>query len=138
MSNDECKGVNFNVKVPFVEEVAKGIVDCAFKVHTQLGPGLLENIYEGAFCHELRKAGFCFEQQVSMPVIYDGIKLGEGYRIDVLVEDLIICELKAVTEIHPVYKAQLLSYMKLAQKELGFLINFNVPLIKQGISRFKL
>ncbi|MCG8581498.1 MAG: GxxExxY protein [Bacteroidales bacterium] len=138
MNDSTFPGANFSLPTPFIESVAKTIIDCTFKVHKQLGPGLLEKVYEVALCYELEKAGIDFERQVAMPIYYDEIRFDEGYRVDILVEDLIICELKSVTEIHPVHRAQLLSYMKLSNKELGFLINFNVPLIKQGIKRYRL
>ncbi|HMS65744.1 MAG TPA: GxxExxY protein [Ignavibacteria bacterium] len=117
------------------ERIAKEIVDCAYKVHFNLGPGLLEKIYETCFCHELSKKNLSFFSQIKIPILYDGLKFDEGFRIDVLVEDLIICEIKAVNEINPVYEAQVLTYMKLTNKRLGFLINFNVSLIKNGIKR---
>ena len=96
---------------------------------------MLEKIYEVCFCHELYKQELKHQRQVDIPVKYDGIIFNEGLRLDVLVEDLIICELKAVDNINPVWEAQLLSYLKLTGKRLGFLINFNVPLIKNGIKR---
>jgi GxxExxY protein len=117
------------------DRIAKGIVDAAFAVHTALGPGLLENIYEACLCHELNKRNLSFRRQVRVPITYDGILFDEGLRLDVLVEELIICELKAVEVMNPVYEAQLLSQLKLTGKRLGFLINFNVPLIKRGIRR---
>lgn len=117
------------------EELAKIIVDCAFKVHQALGPGLLENVYEVCYCHELSKHGTSYQRQVIVPIIYDGITFSDTLRLDVLVEGLIICELKAVEAILPVHQAQLLSQLRLTGKRLGFLINFNVPLIKQGIKR---
>ena len=132
------KGTNFFIHKEEIEQVAKIIVDCSYKVHKALGPGLLEKVYEVCFCHELDKAGLSFERQVSVPIVYDGIKFEEGFRLDVFVEGLIICELKAVTEMHPVYTAQILSHMKLMEVGLGFLINFNVPLIKNGIKRLRL
>ena len=118
------------------ERIGKEIVDCAYKVHYNLGPGLLEKIYETCFCHELSKKGLKFLSQVSVPVKYDGLIFNEGFRIDVLIEDKVICELKAVNEMNPVYETQVLTYLKLTNKRLGFLINFNVPLIKNGIKRF--
>lgn len=118
------------------EKLAKTIVDCAFTVHKNLGPGLLEKIYETCFCHELTKRKINFKRQFETPIIYDGIKIDEGLRIYVIVEDMIICELKAVDEMNPVWEAQLLSYLKLTKLRLGFLINFNVPIIKKGIKRF--
>jgi GxxExxY protein len=133
-AHDPTKG-SFAPLPPREEELATIIVDCAFKVHQGLGPGLLENIYELCFCHELTKHGIEFKRQVSVPVVYDGITFTDGLRLDVLVEDLIICELKAIEAIASVHRAQLLSQMKLTGKRLGFLINFNVPTIKSGIAR---
>jgi len=117
------------------ERLGREIVDAAFAVHQALGPGLLERIYEACFCHELAKRGISFQRQVSVPIVYDGIRFEEGLRLDVLVEDLVICELKAVETLNPVYIAQLLTQLKLTGKRLGFLINFNVPVIKEGIRR---
>lgn len=117
------------------ESIAKKIVDAAYTVHKELGPGLLEKVYEACFCHELTKRGLRYLRQVDIPIIYDGMTFDEGLRLDVLVEDIVICELKAVDEINPVWEAQLLSHLKLTHKRLGFLINFNVPLIKKGIKR---
>ena len=114
---------------------ATNIVDAAYSVHKALGPGLLEKIYEACFCHELTKRGITYQRQVDIPVEYDGIIFDEGLRLDVIVEDLIICEIKAVDKINPVYEAQLLSYLRLTGKRIGFLINFNVPVIKNGIKR---
>ena len=119
------------------EFLAKEIVDCAFRVHKQLGPGLLEKVYEVCFCHELAKKGISFQRQIDIPIVYDGLIFEEGLRLDVLVEDRIICELKAKDELNPVWKAQIISHLKLTNKKLGFLINFNVPLIKDGIHRFR-
>ena len=120
------------------EELAKEIVDAAYLVHKQLGPGLLERIYEVCFCHELSKKGINTRRQVSVPIQYDGITFDEGLRLDVLVEDLIVCELKAVDTFNPVWKAQIISHLRLTNKQLGFLINFNVSLIKDGIHRLTL
>ena len=117
------------------ERIAEGIVKSAFTVHKELGPGLLESIYEVCFCHELGKRHLSFKRQVLVPIVYDGIRFDEGLRIDVLVEKQVVVELKAVDAMLPLFTAQLLSYMKLANKKLGFLINFNVPLIKNGIKR---
>ncbi len=117
------------------ERIAKLIVDSAYAVHSKLGPGLLESIYEVCFCHELAKRGLRFHRQVSLPIVYDGIKFDEGLRLDVLVEESIICEIKSVETMHPVNRAQLLSHLSLVEKRLGFLINFNVPIIKHGIER---
>jgi GxxExxY protein len=117
------------------EFIAEKIVDAAFTVHKLLGPGLLERVYEVCFCHELSKRELKYQRQVDLPITYDGMIFDEGLRLDVLVEDLIICELKAVDEMNPVWKAQILSHLRLTGKRLGFLINFNVPLIKKGINR---
>jgi GxxExxY protein len=117
------------------EVVATEIVDAAYTVHKALGPGLLEKIYEVCFCHELTKRDLSYQRQVDIPVEYDGITFDEGLRLDVIVEELIICEIKAVDKMNPVWEAQLLSYLKLTGKRIGFLINFNVPLIKNGMKR---
>ena len=117
------------------KSIAKKIVDAAYTVHKILGPGLLEKIYEVCFCHELSKRMLKYQRQVDIPVEYDGIIFDEGLRLDVLVEDLIICELKAVENMNPVWETQILSHLKLTGKRLGFLINFNVSLVKNGIKR---
>ncbi len=117
------------------ERIGRCIVDAALTVHRALGPGLLEHIYETCFCHELKKRGLSYQRQMAVPIIYDGITFEEGLRLDVLVEGLVICELKAVENINPVYAAQLLSQLKLTGKRLGYLINFNTRLIRQGIER---
>jgi GxxExxY protein len=120
---------------PEEENIGKGIVDAAFIIHRELGPGLLEKVYEVCFCHELTKKGFSIKRQVDIPIVYDGLIFEEGLRLDVLVNDLVICELKALENVNPVWEAQLLSHLKLTGKRLGYLINFNVPLIKNGIKR---
>ena len=117
------------------EKVATEIVDAVYSVHKALGPGLLERIYEVCFCHELTKRGLSYQRQVNIPVEYDGITFEEGLRLDVLVEGLVICEIKAIDKMNPVWEAQVLSYLKLTGKRIGFLINFNVPLAKDGIKR---
>lgn len=117
------------------EELAKAVVEAAFAVHSALGPGLLESVYEVCLVHELHKRGLRLERQVTLPVEYDGMKLDAGLRLDLLVEDELIVELKAVEIMHPVFTAQLLTYLKLTGRKLGLLINFNVPLIKDGIRR---
>ena len=127
--------MKFNPLSDREEHIAERIVDAAFTVHKALGPGLLERVYEACLCHELSKRGLQFRRQVDIPITYDGMIFDEGLRLDVLVEDLIICELKAVDEMHPVWKAQLISHLKLTGKRLGFLINFNVPVMKNGIKR---
>lgn len=126
---------NYPPLPPEMERLATLIVDAAYAVHKNLGAGLLESIYEPCFCHEIVKRGAAVERQVAAPLVYDGIHFSEGLRIDVLVEKCIICELKAVELIKPVHEAQVLTYLKLTNNRLGFLINFNVPLIKHGIRR---
>jgi GxxExxY protein len=119
-----------------LDKLGKQIVDSAFLVHRKLGPGLLEKIYEICFCHELSKKGIRVARQFEIPICYDGFSFKEGLRIDILVEDSIICELKAVDTVNPVWVAQVLSYLRLSEKRLGYLINFNVINIGQGIRRF--
>ena len=118
------------------EEIGKQIVNSAYKVHSQLGPGLLEKIYEVCLEHELKKAGLNVQRQIDIPIVYDGLMFEEGLRLDILVEDMVICEIKAVDEVNPVWNAQVLSHLRLTNRRLGYLINFNVPLIKNGIKRF--
>jgi GxxExxY protein len=120
------------------ERIGKLIVDAAFAVHKNLGAGLLENVYEVCLCHELGNRNLSYCRQVVVPIEYDNVSFDEGFRIDVLVGDRVICELKAVDTMHPVYTAQLLTYLKLTGLRLGYLINFNVPLIKNGIKRIVL
>ncbi len=117
------------------EIVGKAVVNAAYEVHKELGPGLLEKVYEVCFCHILRKNGFEVRRQLDIPITFDGLFFEEGLRLDVLVNNLVICELKAIETVNPVWEAQLLSHLKLTGKRLGYLINFNVPLIKNGIKR---
>jgi len=112
------------------------IIGCAIEVHKQLGPGLLESAYEECLSFELIRAGLQIERQKPVPVVYKDIKLDCGYRIDILVEKTVVIELKSVDALAPTHEAQILTYMKFAQKEIGLLINFNVTLIKNGIRRF--
>lgn len=116
-------------------EISHHIITAAMKVHSALGPGLLESAYEACLAHELRKAGLRVEAQVGLPVVYDGIRLDLGYRIDMLVNDLVVVELKSIEEISRIHIAQVLSYMKLSKKQLGLIINFNVLHLKDGIKR---
>ena len=118
-----------------IDKIAAAIVDSSFKVHTKLGPGLLESAYEACLAHELTKRGLKVDRQIPQPVHYDGIIIDVGYRIDLLVNDSIIVELKAVEKVLPIHQAQLMTYLKLSGKNLGFLINFNTVLIKNGIKR---
>jgi GxxExxY protein len=115
--------------------VAQQIVDAAFRVHTTLGPGLLESVYEAALSYELEKRGLRITRQQGIPVVYEEVRIHAGFYADVVVEDLVIVEIKAVETVAPVHKKQLLTYLKLADKRLGLLINFNVILIKNGITR---
>ena len=119
-----------------VNNITGQIVDAAMKVHTALGPGLLESAYEACLAHELRKRGFSIERQKEMPIEYDGILIDIGYRLDLLVNDKVVVELKAVSEVAPIHEAQILSYLKLGKKPIGLLINFNVQRLKDGIKRF--
>jgi GxxExxY protein len=121
-----------------VNRIAKEVVDAAFAVHSNLGPGLLESVYEACLAHELRKSGLAVQSQVELPIEYDGIRLDAGLRLDLLVENSVIVELKAVEAILPVHTAQVLTYLKLTGHRLGLLINFNVPLIRDGIKRMVL
>lgn len=116
-------------------DISFDIRGAAFKVHTNLGPGLLESVYELALAHELRKMGHDVKSQVGLPFIYDDIKLETGYRIDLLVDDLVIVEIKSVDALADVHHKQLLTYLKLSGKKLGLLINFNVALLKEAIVR---
>ena len=117
------------------EDIGRKIVDAAYTVHKDLGPGLLERVYEVCFCHELTKRGLTWQRQVAIPIEYDGMRFEDALRLDVLVEDSVICELKAVEEMNSVWQAQLLSQLRLTNRNLGFLINFNVARIKEGIRR---
>ena len=116
-------------------EIAKEIVDSAYKVHTTLGPGLLESVYEAALAYELGKRGLHVERQKPLPVVYENVRLEEGFRADLVVSDLVIVELKSVEEVAPVHKKQLLTYLRLAEKRLGLLINFGGARVKDGITR---
>ena len=120
---------------PDINTLTEAIIGAAMRVHSALGPGLLESAYEICLCHELFKLGLRFEQQVDLPVVYDGVRLDAGYRIDLLVEDEVIVELKCVEQITDVHKAQLLSYLKLSGKHVGLLINFHVTHLRHGIKR---
>jgi GxxExxY protein len=118
-----------------IEEVARQIVDAAIKVHRALGPGLLESAYQKCLAYELRQRGLRVECEVLQPVIYEDVRIDAGYRIDMLVEDCVIIENKTVEKLLPIHQAQLLTYLKLRDCRLGFLLNWNVPLMKQGIKR---
>ena len=118
-----------------IEAIGKDIVDAAYQIHKQFGPGLLESAYQECHVYELRKRGRIVQAELVLPIEYDGQKFDKGYRIDELVDDLVIVENKTVDEVHPIQMAQLLTYMKLKNVKLGFLINWNVKLIKNGIQR---
>lgn len=118
-----------------INATSREIVDAAMKVHSALGPGLLESAYEACLKHELSKRGLTVASQVMLPVQYDGVAIDAGYRIDLLVEDAVIIELKAVEKVVPIHEAQLLTYLKLSGKKLGLLLNFNVLHMKDGIKR---
>lgn len=117
------------------EFLAKTVVNIAYNIHKQIGPGLLESVYEKCFGHELYNNNILFERQKEVPIIYNELKIADGLRLDLLIENLLIVELKAQENFHPVWEAQLISYLKLTNKRIGFLINFHVPLIKDGIKR---
>jgi GxxExxY protein len=126
----------FHKPVPTeVEMVGEKILDAAFKVHTALGPGLLESVYEACLAFEIRKSGLKVETQVALPVTYEGVHIDAGLRMDMLVENCVIVELKSVDTMNPVYEAQLLTYLKLTKIRLGYLINFNVPHLRDGFKR---
>jgi GxxExxY protein len=116
-------------------ELSKEIIGAAIDVHKSLGPGLLESVYEACLCHEFKLRSIPFERQLEIPLEYKGINIDCGYRIDLLVDNLVVVELKAVSELLPVHEAQLLTYLRLSGNWLGLLINFNVPRLKDGIRR---
>ena len=116
-------------------EIAKHIVDAAFRIHTSLGPGLLESVYEAVMAQELKRRGLYTERQQALPVVWENIHLEAGFRVDLIVENKVIVEIKSVEAIAPVHRKQLLTYLRLANKRLGILINFDVDLIKDGIAR---
>lgn len=118
-----------------VERVGKNVLDAAYRVHSALGPGLLESVYETCLVHEIRASGLNVETQVAVPVTYKDMRLEGGLRLDLLVEKCVIVEIKAVETMNPVYEAQLLTYLRLTGTRLGFLINFTVPHLKDGIKR---
>lgn len=123
-------------KIPeSTERAASLAIEAAFRVHRQLGPGLLESVYEICLCHELSKLQVAFQRQLALPVIYDDIRIDAGLRLDLLVDNCVIIELKAVESLLPVHDAQLLTYLKLSQHRLGLLINFNSARLKDGLKR---
>jgi GxxExxY protein len=126
------KGIKMSKEI---EAISADIVDCAIKVHKQFGPGLLESAYQSCHAYELRKRGRLVLTELKLPILYDGQEFDEGYRIDELVDNLVIIENKSVDAILPIHMAQLITYLKLRNCKLGFLINWNVKLIKDGIKR---
>lgn len=117
------------------EHLTESIIGAAIDVHRELGPGLLESAYEECLCHELHLRGLRFQRQVELPVTYKGLKLDCGYKLDIVVEEQIVLELKSIEQILPIHQAQLLTYLRLSGKRLGLLINFNVAVLKNGIVR---
>jgi GxxExxY protein len=120
-----------------INQITEKIIGCAIEVHKRLGPGLLESAYEECLSFELKSIGLKINRQVPVPVVYKEIKLECGYRIDLLVENTVVIELKSIEAFAPVHEAQIITYMKFANKEVGLLINFNVTLLKNGIKRYK-
>ena len=118
-----------------VEKVGADVVDAALKVHMALGPGLLESAYERCLSFEFERRGHAAQRQIELPIHYDGFTLDAGYRLDLLVDDVVIVELKAVEVLLPIHQSQLLTYLKLSHRRLGFLMNFNVRLLKEGLRR---
>lgn len=116
-------------------EVAKHIVDVAYKIHSSYGPGLLESVYEAIMAHELSKRGLAVTRQQPIPLVHESVRMGVGFRADLIIDNKVVVEIKSIEAIGPVHKKQLLTYLRLADKRLGLLINFNVELIKNGISR---
>lgn len=142
MDTKEIKVLNNKDKKPIInpipdhtEEIAKAVLDAAFQVHTALGPGLLESVYEACMVHELKLRNIKVVSQVILPVIYKGMKVDSGFRIDLLVDDSVIVEIKSSESISPVHCAQLLTYLKLTNRRLGLLLNFNVIHLRDGIKR---
>ncbi len=117
------------------EAVGRAVLDAALKVHRAFGPGLLESAYEACLAHELERRGHKVDRQLALPVVFENIRLDMGYRIDLLVDDVVVVEVKATEDLARVHDAQLLTYLRLSSRRLGYLINFNVPLLKQGIRR---
>ena len=122
-------------RLSYLNNISSKIIGAAIEVHKELGPGLLESVYEACLCQELKKQGLSFDSQVDLPIIYKGEITDKTYRVDILVENCVVVELKAVDTITPIHEAQLFTYMKLLQINLGLLINFNVEILKNGIRR---
>lgn len=120
------------------DQIGSDIVDSAFNIHKQLGPGLFEKVYEACLAYELEKRGYKVERQLKLPIEYKGVSLESGFVIDQLINDLVIIELKAAESYNKVWEAQLMTYLKLSYLRLGYIINFNVPLVKNGIKRIRM
>ena len=116
-------------------KIAKEIVDSTYQVHLNLGPGLLENAYEVCLAHEIERRGLKVRRQVEVPLVYKEVKVNAGFRLDLFIEEKVIVEIKAVEQLLPVHRAQVITYLKLLKNKLGFLINFNVPVLKKGLER---
>jgi GxxExxY protein len=141
MNHKDTKAQRDTMFVPISDRenwISREVINISFIIHKKLGPGLLESVYEKCFCNELEQRKIMYQRQKNVPLIYNNIFLDDGLKIDILIEDLVIIELKAQDVYHPVWEAQLLSYLKLTDKRLGFLINFHVPLMKNGIKRMVL
>jgi GxxExxY protein len=131
-ANDETTGAGTKL---LYEELTRQIIGAAIEVHRVLGPGLLESVYERALCHELTLRNLSFKRQIAMSLHYKGIELEGGFRLDIVVAEKVIVELKSIAQILPVHEAQLLTYMRITNKPVGLIINFNVPVLKHGIVR---
>lgn len=118
------------------EEISKNVIGKAIEVHRHLGSGLLESAYEECLAYELEKSGFDCKRQLAVPIVYKDIKLDKGYRIDILVNDMLVIEIKSVEALNDVHEAQILTYMKFADKKIGLLLNFNVKMLRQGLKRY--
>jgi GxxExxY protein len=128
MFDVESVGERFNA-------ITEKAIGCAIEVHRAIGPGLLESAYEECLCYELRQCGLSFERQVPLPVVYKAVKLDCGYKLYIIVEDLVILEIKAVERIMPIHEAQLLSYLRMLDKRVGLILNFHMSIMKNGIKR---
>jgi GxxExxY protein len=122
-------------RVSPLDHLTELIIGAAIEVHRETGPGLLESVYEECLCYELHQSGLAFQRQVQLPILYKGIKLDCGYRMDLVVEDAVVLELKTVEQLLPVHSAQLLTYLKLSRKEVGLLMNFNEAVLSKGLKR---
>ena len=123
---------------PDLEDLAAALVDSAFKVHRTLGPGLLESVYESCVCIELTRRGISYERQAPMPLVYEGVNVDGGFRLDLLVERSVVLEIKAVEKLMPIHQSQVLTYLRLTNLRLGLLINFNVLMFREGVKRIVL